>query len=113
MKDKYSEYKTTIESVSIAEAKSSFSEYISRVAYAGESILITKRGKPIAGLVSYKELDKLKKIKKSDGLKSLIGRRKEAEGFADVIDEIYKDREKDIEKERNRDRKRDVSFWYW
>ena len=48
MKDKYSEYKTTIESVSIAEAKSSFSEYISRVAYAGESILITKRGKAIA-----------------------------------------------------------------
>lgn len=104
MKDNYNEYKTTFESVSIAEAKSSFSEYISRVAYAGESILITKRGKPIAGLVSYKELEKLKKIKKSDGLKSLMGKWKEVEGFADVIDDIYKDREKDIEKDINRDR---------
>ena len=110
MKDKYSEYKTTIESVSIAEAKSSFSEYISRVAYAGESILITKRGKPVAGLVSYKELEKLKIIKKSDGLKSLPGKWKEAEGFSDVIDLIYKDRGKDIEIEKVRDRKRDVSF---
>ena len=110
MKDKYIENKTTTESISIAEAKSSFSEYISRVAYAGESILITKRGKPIAGLVSYKELEKLKKIKKSDGLKGLIGKCKEVEGFADVIYEVYKNRKKDIEKVANGDRKRDVSF---
>jgi prevent-host-death family protein len=110
LKDKYSENKTTIESVSIAEAKSSFSEYISRVAYAGESILITKRGKPVAGLVSYKELEKIKKIKKSDGLKSLLGSWKEVGGFSDILDRIYKDREKDIEIEKIADRKRDVSF---
>jgi prevent-host-death family protein len=110
LKDKYSEYKTTIESISIAEAKSSFSEYISRVAYAGESILITKRGRPVAGLVSYKELEKINKIKESDGLKSLLGSWKEVEGFSDVMDEIYKDREKDIEIEKIVDRKRDVSF---
>ncbi|MHB1346418.1 MAG: type II toxin-antitoxin system Phd/YefM family antitoxin [Candidatus Humimicrobiaceae bacterium] len=110
MKDKHIEYKTSTESVSIAEAKSSFSEYVSRVAYAGESILITKRGKPVAGLVSYKELEKLKKIKKSDGLKSLIGKCKESESFTDVIDEVYKNREKDIMKAADMDRKRDVSF---
>jgi len=110
MKDKYIEHEKTVESVSIAEAKSNFSEYISRVAFAGESILITKRGKPVAGLVSYKELEKLKKIKKSDGLKSLIGKCKEFESFADVIDEVYENREKDIEKSTDRDRKRDVSF---
>jgi prevent-host-death family protein len=110
LKDKYNEYKTTIVSVSIAEAKSSFSEYISRVAYADESILITKRGKPIAGLVSYKELEKIKKIKKSDGLKSLLGKWKETEGFSDVLDGIYKDREKDIEIEKIVDRESDVSF---
>ena len=110
MKDKHNEYKTTVESVSIAEAKSGFSEYISRVAYADESILITKRGKPIAGLVSYKELEKIKKIKKSDGLKNLLGKWKEAEGFSDVLDGIYKDRKEDIEIEKIEDRKRDVSF---
>ena len=36
--------------VSIAEAKSRFSELINRVAYGGERIVITKHGKPIAVL---------------------------------------------------------------
>ena len=37
--------------VSVAEAKKSLSELLSRVAYRGESILIEKRGKPMARLV--------------------------------------------------------------
>ena len=102
MKDKINEYKTKEEKVSIAEVKSSFSEYISKVAYAGERILITKRGKPIAGLISYNEFKNLKNIEKSEGLKSLIGRWKEFENFVDAIDEIYEEREKG--------RGRDVSF---
>lgn len=39
--------------VSIAEAKRSLSELISRVAYRGESIVIAKRGKPVAELVPF------------------------------------------------------------
>ena len=34
--------------VSIADAKARFSELVNRAAYAGERIVITKRGKPIA-----------------------------------------------------------------
>jgi len=37
--------------VSVAEAKRSLSELLSRVAYRGESIVIAKRGKPVARLV--------------------------------------------------------------
>lgn len=37
--------------VSVAEAKRSLSELLSRVAYRGESIVIAKRGKPLARLV--------------------------------------------------------------
>lgn len=39
------------QSVSVAEAKRSLSELLSRVAYRGESIVIAKRGKPVARLV--------------------------------------------------------------
>ncbi len=95
MKAEFEVNTTDEKTVSIAEAKSSFSEYISRVAYAGERILITKRGKPIAGLVSYKELEKIKKLKKADGLKGIIGQLKEFEGFSDTLDEVYADRKKD------------------
>jgi prevent-host-death family protein len=36
--------------LSIAEAKARFSELVNRVAYGGERIVITKRGKPIVVL---------------------------------------------------------------
>jgi len=36
---------------SVAEAKKHFSELLGRVAYAGEQIVISKRGKPVAVLV--------------------------------------------------------------
>jgi prevent-host-death family protein len=36
---------------SVAEAKKCFSELLSRVAYGGEHIIISKRGKPLAMLV--------------------------------------------------------------
>ncbi len=38
-------------SMNIAEAKRAFSELVGRVAFGGQSILITRRGKPMARLV--------------------------------------------------------------
>ena len=46
--------------LSVAEAKSHFSEYISRVAYAGQRYVITKRGKPLAAIVSIEDLGRYK-----------------------------------------------------
>ncbi len=67
-----------------------------------KKILITKRGKPVVAFVSCNDFDELKKVKKSDGLKNLIGKWKEFEGLPEQLDKIYKEREKD--------RGRDVSF---
>ncbi len=41
----------SIASVSVAEAKTHLSELLGRVAYGGESVLIVKRGRPMARLV--------------------------------------------------------------
>ncbi len=38
-------------SLNVAEAKKRFSDLLGRVAYGGETILITRRGKPMAKLV--------------------------------------------------------------
>jgi prevent-host-death family protein len=38
-------------SVNVAEAKRRFSDLLSRVAYGGESVLVTRRGRPMAKLV--------------------------------------------------------------
>lgn len=41
----------TIERLNVAEAKKRFSDLLGRVAYAGETIVITRRGRPMAKLV--------------------------------------------------------------
>lgn len=38
-------------SLNVAEAKKRFSDLLGRVAYGGETVLITRRGKPMARLV--------------------------------------------------------------
>ena len=43
--------KATVESVNVAEAKKRLSDLLGRVAYGGESVLITRRGRPMARLV--------------------------------------------------------------
>ena len=41
----------TVEKVSVAAAKNHLSELLGRVAYGGETVLITRRGRPMAKLV--------------------------------------------------------------
>jgi prevent-host-death family protein len=41
----------TVERLNVAEAKRRFSDLLGRVAYAGETIVITRRGRPMARLV--------------------------------------------------------------
>jgi prevent-host-death family protein len=64
---------TTTE-ISIAEVKSRLSEYAARSAFAGERILITRRGKPLAALVSLEDLAELEQLDKKAGLASVIGK---------------------------------------
>ena len=45
------------ETISIAEAKKTFSDLLGKVAYGGKKIVITKRGKPMALLSPAEETD--------------------------------------------------------
>ncbi len=94
--------RTNEKAVSIAEAKSNFSEYVSRAAFMDEKILLTKRGKPVAAIVSCNDFEKLKSIKKSEGLKSIIGKWKDFEDIKEHIEGSVKSREGN--------KNRDVSF---
>jgi prevent-host-death family protein len=51
MMSKMAKKQTTTEQVSVAEAKNHLSELLGRVAYRGETVLITRRGRPMAKLV--------------------------------------------------------------
>ena len=88
--------------LSVAEAKSRFSEYISRVAYAGERYIIAKRGKPLAAFVSIEDLENIKVKKDKEKISEMIGK---WEDFDEIEEDIIK-----IHNSRKEDRGRNVSF---
>ena len=45
--------------VNIAKARDSFSEIIAKVSYSGEKFIIKRRGKPVAAIVTVKDLSKI------------------------------------------------------
>ena len=88
--------------VNLAKAKSSFSEYASRAAYANEHIIITKRGKPFVALISVKDLEFLERIKAGtpeDGLLGAVGMAPEFEEVAEKAMEGYQRRADDFGRE--------------
>ena len=88
--------------VNLAKAKSSFSEYASRAAYADEHIIITKRGKPFVALISVKDLEFLEKIKTGPpeaGLLGAVGMTTELEELAEKTMEGYQRRTDDFGRE--------------
>jgi antitoxin Phd len=48
--------------ITTADARKKFSNIINRVAYSDESFVLTRRGEPIAAIVSMKELKMLQDI---------------------------------------------------
>jgi prevent-host-death family protein len=88
--------------VSVAEAKSNFSEYIARAAFANEKIIITKRGRPIAAIVSIDDVKKMKQDRENNGLENAAGKWKDFEDISEDIEEVYK--------KRKMQKGRDVSF---
>jgi prevent-host-death family protein len=51
-----------INKITTADARKKFSNIINRVAFGDESFVLTRRGEPIAALVSMKELKLLQEI---------------------------------------------------
>ena len=88
--------------LSVAEAKSRFSEYISRVAYAGQRYVISKRGKPIAALVSLEDLENIRASQDTEKISEIAGK---WEDFDEIEEDIAR-----AHNSRKDDRGRDVSF---
>ena len=69
----------------IAEVKARLSEYVSLSSTQGTRIVITRRGKPVAALVSLGDLQTLSQMEKQKGLAELIGK---WEGFGEIAESI-------------------------
>ena len=73
--------KTAVESVNVAEAKKRLSDLLGRVAYGGESVLITRRGRPMARLVPPGPPDA------DEGLAGVKGCLEDTDPFFERVDE--------------------------
>jgi len=74
--------------ISLAEAKATLSACIRKVEN-GQTVLITRHGKPVAALVRAKELENFERLKKAGpegGLASLAGGWEESEEFVRILD---------------------------
>ena len=79
----------------VAELKARLSEYVSLSASRGERIVITRRGKPVAALVSLEDLQTLSQAEKRKGLSELIDRWEDFEDIAGSVERIYQARRND------------------
>ena len=76
---------------SVADAKKTLSELMSRAAYNNERFLIQRRGKPMAALVSIEDLTRLEKEPVAP--KGLLAAVAEFEELESMVEEIYRQRE--------------------
>jgi prevent-host-death family protein len=80
----------TTKSYSIVDAKKHFSEILGRVAYRGERILISKRGKPLAMIVpSTGEPGE-------EHLSKVQGWLEDSDPFFTIVDQIVYERERHV-----------------
>ncbi len=78
--------------VSVVDAKKQFSEFINRCAFSNCRVTITKRDRPVAAIVSMKDLQNLEQTDKKRGLLSVIHKWKNFEELQDTLDETIKAR---------------------
>lgn len=79
-------------SVSIADMKRKFSEYVNRSAFSDCRVIITKRERPVAAMIGMSDLQTLEQAEKRNGLMSLIGKWEGFEEICEGIDEAVKAR---------------------
>jgi len=90
-----------LKDISVAEAKSKFSEMIARTIYAGERFIVRRRGKPVAAIVGIDDLKKIQLTDSSEDTGTLLAA---AEAWADfkdldqVIEDIYRSRKKSADR---------------
>lgn len=91
-----------VKTINAAKAKAQFSSLLAEVAYGGQPIIIERRGKPFAALVSIDDLKQLEQYRttsaKPRGALALVGSWRDVEDIdmdALMVD-IYAQREKDM-----------------
>jgi prevent-host-death family protein len=80
----------------VAEIKATLSEQI-REAEHGRTVLITRRGRPVAALVSAVELERLRRLRSAGpegGLASVAGGWKDSDELADLLDSSARTRKR-------------------
>ena len=83
--------------IGVAEVKKQFSEVISNVSLKGEHFIIERKGKPMAAMVSVKDLEMIEGQKAREKKKGLIAAISAWEDFDDLeklITAIYEGRRK-------------------
>ena len=95
--------------ISIGQVKRDISELVNRVAYQGERIVLTSRGRPKAVLVSLKDFEKLQQVEQGQILRTtwlsdaqkIATQIRERRGGQDIdVDTLYNASRRDLE-ERN------------
>lgn len=78
--------RAAVGSVNVAEAKKRLSDLLGRVAYGGETVLITRRGRPMARLVPHDVPDE------GQGLAGVQGWLDDEDPFFDEVEKIVAQR---------------------
>jgi prevent-host-death family protein len=73
--------------VSVAEIKAHFADWV-RAAEAGESVVITRHGKPVVALVPADELEQLQRLKAAGPEKGLISAAGGWEGSDELAERV-------------------------
>lgn len=78
----------TTTTLSIADAKETFSDLIVRVSHQKERIILTRRGHSIAALISIEDFERLESFRDKNDLEAAIEALKEARehGFISLAD---------------------------
>jgi len=63
--------------VSVAKVRNNLADALNRAAYAGERVILERRGKPVAALVSMDDLELLEQLENEADLKAVRKARKE------------------------------------
>jgi len=81
--------------VSVAEGKKNFSRLVKDALEKKEEIIVTKRGKPIAVIVSYEEYQHSKRV---EGYKKIMEAREAFLKAGISANEVFKESRKQLEK---------------
>ncbi len=90
--------------IGVAKVKEHLSEVIEEVSRGGEQFIIARKGRPMAAIVSLKDLESIEKGEKpgeKKGLLAAIGAWDDFEGIEEVIEHIYEKRRRPINRKVN------------